>query len=124
MGQQETFWMACDCTESQRAEYGPFHTREEAELEARNLGFNFLLRYEHVLSDKGEIQEVRSIFIELPPASAGLRRRLGGSIPAVPLAAKLRSTRNPGKLRCGPTFTNLNTPAIESAYSSRPALRA
>ena len=78
MGQQETFWMACDCTESQRAEYGPFHTREEAELEARNLGFNFLLRYEHVLSDKGEIQEVRSIFIELPPklppAAAPARR--------------------------------------------------
>jgi hypothetical protein len=70
MGRQETFWMACDCTEPQRAEYGPFRTRDEAELEARRLGFNFLLRYEHVLGEKEEVREVRSIFIELPPASA------------------------------------------------------
>ena len=70
MGQPETLWMACDSTESQRAEYGPFHTRDEAEIEARRLGFNFLLRYEHVLDEKEEVREVRSIFIELPPASA------------------------------------------------------
>jgi hypothetical protein len=61
----ETFWMACDSTEQLRAEYGPFHTRGEAEMEARKLGFNFLLRYEHVIGEKDDIQEVRCIFIEL-----------------------------------------------------------
>ena len=49
MTRMETFWMACDCTEPLRSEYGPFHTRAEAETEARRLGFGFLLRYEHIL---------------------------------------------------------------------------
>ena len=57
--------MACDSTEQLRAEYGPFHTRAEAEAEARKLGFNYLLRYEHLLGENEEIQEVRCIFIEL-----------------------------------------------------------
>lgn len=77
MGHKETFWMACDSTETLRAEYGPFRSRSEAEIEARKLGFDFLLRYEHMLGDKDEIQEVRSIFVELSPASpesAPLRR--------------------------------------------------
>jgi hypothetical protein len=65
MAYKETFWMACDSTEQMRAEYGPFHTRMEAELEARKLGFDFLLRYEHIIGDNDDIQEVRSIFIEL-----------------------------------------------------------
>lgn len=60
--------MACDSTEALRAEYGPFHTRAEAEAEARKLGFNYLLRYEHLLDENEEIQEVRCIFIELPGA--------------------------------------------------------
>jgi hypothetical protein len=63
---KDTFWMACDSTEQLRAEYGPFHTREEAEAEARKLGFGYLLRYEHILGADEEIEEVRSIFIELP----------------------------------------------------------
>ena len=67
---KETFWMACDSTEQLRAEYGPFHTRAEAEAEARNLGFVYLLRYEHMLDENEEIQEVRCIFIELPGAVA------------------------------------------------------
>ncbi len=58
--------MACDSTEQLRAEYGPFHTRVEAESEARRLGFDYLLRYEHLLDEHEEIQEVRCIFIELP----------------------------------------------------------
>ncbi|HEV2731567.1 MAG TPA: hypothetical protein VGV15_16165, partial [Terriglobales bacterium] len=58
--------MACDSTEQLRAEYGPFHTRAEAEMEARKLGFAYLLRYEHVIGDDDDIQEVRCIFIELP----------------------------------------------------------
>jgi hypothetical protein len=68
MAYKETFWMACDSTEQLRAEYGPFHTRAEAEMEARKLGFSYLLRYEHLLGEKEEIQEVRCIFIELADA--------------------------------------------------------
>ncbi|HVI09605.1 MAG TPA: hypothetical protein VND65_15050 [Candidatus Binatia bacterium] len=66
MEYKETFWMACDSTEQLRAEYGPFHTRAEAEAEARKLNFGYLLRYEHLLDENEEIQEVRCIFIELP----------------------------------------------------------
>ena len=68
MAYKETFWMACDSTEQLRAEYGPFHTRAEAETEARKLGFGYLLRYEHLLGPKDEIEEVRCIFVELPDA--------------------------------------------------------
>jgi len=57
--------MACDSTEQLRAEYGPFHTRAEAESEAQKLGFGYLLRYEHVIDANDDIQEVRCIFIEL-----------------------------------------------------------
>jgi hypothetical protein len=82
MAYKETFWMACDSTEQLRAEYGPFHTRAEAEAEARKLGFSYLLRYEHLLDENEEIQEVRCIFLELPGAivTEGLRRQ-----PAYPL---------------------------------------
>lgn len=68
MAYKETFWMACDSTEQLRAEYGPFHSRPEAEAEARKLGFHYLLRYEHLLDENEEIQEVRCIFLELPGA--------------------------------------------------------
>ena len=44
------------------------HQAGEAEAEARRLGFGYLLRYEHILGDNEEIQEVRCIFIELPGA--------------------------------------------------------
>jgi hypothetical protein len=66
MTHTETFWMTCDSTEQLRAEYGPFQSRAEAESEARKLGFGFLLRYEHVIGDNDDIQEVRCVFIELP----------------------------------------------------------
>jgi hypothetical protein len=69
MAYKETFWMACDSTEQMRAEYGPFHTRMEAEIEARKLGFEYLLRYEHIVGKNDEIQEVRSVFIELQGAA-------------------------------------------------------
>jgi len=65
MAHTDIFWMACDSTEQLRAEYGPFHTRQEAEIEARKLSFRYLLRYEHVLGPQEEIEEVRCIFIEL-----------------------------------------------------------
>jgi hypothetical protein len=65
MAYKEIFWMACDSTEQLRAEYGPFHTKAEAEGEARRMGFGFLLRYEHMIGDNDDIQEVRCIFVEL-----------------------------------------------------------
>jgi len=76
--------MACDSTDQLRAEYGPFHTRIEAEAEARKMGFGYLLRYEHLIGPDEEIEEVRCIFIELPDgpravpssASAGTTTRL------------------------------------------------
>src|SRR3984893_4180224 len=70
MAYKEIFWMACDSTEQLRAEYGPFHTRLEAEAEAHKLGFSYLLRYEHLLDENEEIQEVRCIFLELPGTGA------------------------------------------------------
>src|SRR5437763_15571511 len=70
MAYTEIFWMACDSTEQLRAEYGPFHTRPEAEIQARKLGFGYLLRYEHLIGDDDDIQEVRCIFIELPATVA------------------------------------------------------
>lgn len=66
MAYKESFWMACDSTDELRAEYGPFHTRIEAEAEARKLGFGYLLRYEHLIGPDEEIEEVRCIFLELP----------------------------------------------------------
>lgn len=68
MPYKDTFWMACDSTEQLRAEFGPFHTREEAEAKARELGFAYLLRYEHLLNAEQEIQEVRCVFFELRDA--------------------------------------------------------
>jgi hypothetical protein len=73
MVHKDTFWMACDSTEQLRAEYGPFHTREEAETEARKLGFGYLLRYEHIVGADDEIEEVRCVFLELPEVSSGPR---------------------------------------------------
>jgi hypothetical protein len=67
--------MACDSTEQLRAEYGPFHTRAEAEAEARRLSFDFLLRYEHMIDENEDIQEVRCIFIELPGAPQAIDSR-------------------------------------------------
>jgi hypothetical protein len=66
---KDVFWMACDSIEQLRAEYGPFHTRDEAETEARKLGFGYLLRYEHMLDANDEIQDVRCIFLELRGAA-------------------------------------------------------
>jgi hypothetical protein len=77
---KETFWMACDSTEQLRAEYGPFHTRTEAEREASKLGFGYILRYEHLIGENEDIKEVRCIFIELPSQAA-----------AQPIARKLHT---------------------------------
>ena len=77
MAHKESFWMACDSTEQLRAEYGPFQTRNEAEREARRLGFGYLLRYEHFIGDDDDIKEVRCVFLELsdvPGEMPNLRR--------------------------------------------------
>src|SRR5204862_8151799 len=86
---KETFWMACDSTEQLRAEYGPFHTRAEADREANKLGFGFILRYEHMIGENGDIKEVRCIFIEL-------REQL-----SLPHIARKLHTRCPS---CGESF--------------------
>ena len=93
MPHKDTFWMACDSTEELRAEYGPFHTRVEAEGHARELGFGFLLRYEHLVGDNEEIQEVRCVFIELAAAV----EQPDPSHPAHPVRhlRRIRNTRNP-----------------------------
>lgn len=70
MAYKDIFWMACDSIDQLRAEYGPFQTREEAEAEARKLGFGYLLRYEHIVGENDEIEEVRCVFLELPNAPA------------------------------------------------------
>ena len=77
--------MACDSVEQLRAEYGPFHTRAEAEAEAGRLGFGYLLRYEHLIDSNDEIEEVRCIFIEL--ANAGER------VPRLTSQDRLRENR-------------------------------
>jgi len=85
--------MACDSTEQLRAEYGPFHTRDEAELEARKLGFGYLLRYEHILGPNEEIEEVRCVFIEL-------------QIEDVPRSSKPGVTFHTRCASCGETATH------------------
>jgi hypothetical protein len=77
MAYKDIFWMACDSTEQLRAEYGPFHTREEAEIEARKLSFGYLLRYEHILGPDEEIQEVRCVFLELQETEGSRRPKSG-----------------------------------------------
>ena len=115
--------MACDSTEQLRAEYGPFHTRMEAEIEARKLGFEYLLRYEHIVGKNDEIQEVRSIVIEFQEGSQllSLPAWFESFTPAAPVVASLLLMTSLGAPKSGPTFMNLNTPATVYAYSSRPA---
>src|SRR5438132_7911812 len=48
----------------------PYTTLFRSEVEAKKLGFGYLLLYEHILDDREEIEEVRCIFIELPEASS------------------------------------------------------
>ena len=108
MAYKETFWMACDSTEQLRAEYGPFHTRAEAEQEARKLAFGYLLRYEHIIGDNEDIQEVRCVFVELParPGRSTRREPSESCTPAAPPAAKPTFMMKPGRLKCGLISTN------------------
>ena len=113
MAYKEVFWMTCDSTEQLRAEYGPFHTRTEAETEAKKLGFGYLLRYEHILGEDEEVRKCDASSSNYPDAApVGLTRSRSHSIPAARPAANRRPTTRTGKPRSGPTFTNSNTPAI------------
>ena len=126
MAYKETFWMACDSTEQLRAEYGPFHTRAEAEQEARKLAFGYLLRYEHIIGDNEDIQEVRCIFVELPSGPGGSTEPAASPEAAHPLRHLRRDRRftmRPGRLKCGPISTNSSIPATGSVFSSKPGLR-
>ena len=108
MAYSDIFWMACDSTEQLRAEYGPFHTREEAEVEARKLGFGYLLRYEHMLGPDGEIDEVRCVFIELQNRELQNRELQNHDVQN----AGVQPTRKPGVIfhtrcaSCGATETH------------------
>ena len=125
MAYKETFWMACDSTEQMRAEYGPFHSRAEAEIEARKLGFGFLLRYEHIIGDNEDIQEVRCVFIELPPGPIAVpRASFASCTPAAPVAVNLPFTMSPGRLKFGPTSMSLSTRAIVCAFRTDSRRRA
>jgi len=79
MAYKETFWMACDSTEQLRAEYGPFHTRTEAEVEAKKLGFGYLLRYEHLLGANRE-RDIGSAGGDFKPGTAHGGGSAGASI--------------------------------------------
>lgn len=81
MALTETFWMACDSTESTRVEYGPFASRAEAEDTARRLHLGYLLRYEHLLGEEDEIIDVRSIFVELVTGTGAGRGIAARSLP-------------------------------------------
>src|SRR5689334_1233581 len=118
MAYKETFWMACDSTEQLRAEYGPFQTRAEAEGEARKLGFGYLLRYEHIIGENDEIQEVRCIFVELAVTGAALRvlRRLHTRCATCGESA---AHDEAWRAEVWPISTNLSTHAIASACLSR-----
>ena len=121
MAYKETFWMACDSTEQMRAEYGPFHTRAEAEQEARKLAFGYLLRYEHIIGDNEDIQEVRCIFVELPPARLpSLLAWFESCTPAAPPVVKPQFMMKPGRLKCGRTSMSLSTRATGCGSSNRP----
>ena len=111
--------MACDSTEQLRAEYGPFHTRAEAEAEARKLGFGYLLRYEHVLDENEEIQEVRCIFRNRRGRLERLWRRClpSASTPVSGAhAAKSATHDHAWQAEVWSTSTSLSTPAIACAF--------
>ena len=104
MAYKECFWMACDSTEQLRAEYGPFHTRAEAESEARKLGFGYLLRYEHVIGQNDEIQEVRCIDSDTSPrARTAPRRRPEGNW-RLARHLRLNPGQNPSQVNSAPHF--------------------
>jgi hypothetical protein len=103
MAHKDIFWMACDSTEDLRAEYGPFHTREDAEAEARKLGFHFLLRYEHLVGDNEEIEDVRCVFVEMQDESTASTAL---AIPDAPALQRQGITFHTRCASCGETETH------------------
>jgi hypothetical protein len=69
---EEKFYCACDGSEALRAEYGPFQTREEAEEQARMLGWTWVVCYTHVMVyDK--IVDVKTAYYEIEQGRVPLR---------------------------------------------------
>ena len=102
MAYKETFWMACDSTEQLRAEYGPFHTRAEAEQEARKLAFGYLLRYEHIIGDKVSMS--------------------GTDVDGEPIETEFVTLRNYAKIRTGSThwtFVCIQPPSPDDAAGGK-----
>ena len=124
MAYKEIFWMACDSTEQLRAEYGPFHTRDEAEVEAQKLGFSYLLRYEHLLDENEEIQEVRCIFLELPGASVGPLRSISLHTRCATCGASATHDQDLAEPKSGRISTSSNTPGIACGSLNMPGARA
>ena len=101
-----------------------FTLERKLKSEAKKLGFGYLLRYEHLLGENEEIEEVRCIFVELPGAApVGVEAIPVRCIRAAPPAANQPRTIKAGRPRCGPISTSSNTRAIGCAFSSTPAAR-
>jgi len=116
MAYKEIFWMACDSTEQLRAEYGPFHTRAEAEAEAHKLD-SAIIALRALLDENEEILEVRCIFLELP--GAPVAEGSGFSLHTRCATCGASATHDKAwRAESGRTFTNSNTHAISFGFSS------
>lgn len=61
----EVIWMVSDSLECPRTEFGPYFTREGAELAALRLGLRYLLRYEYETGYKPETARGRVSAIQI-----------------------------------------------------------
>jgi len=74
--------MACAAKDEQAEQSGPFKTAEEAEAQARKLGWSWVLVYTHALDDYGTITDVTKRFyqptvpLRTPEELAALRHNL------------------------------------------------
>jgi hypothetical protein len=56
--------MACDANDEKAGQCGPYKTAEEAEHQARTLGWGWVLVYTHVLDKNGTITDVTKRFYQ------------------------------------------------------------
>jgi hypothetical protein len=66
---EEKFFCACDDA-TMRAEYGPFQTAEEAEKQARMLGWSWVVCYTHVMVFDKTV-DVKTAYYEIGSAPLG-----------------------------------------------------
>jgi translation initiation factor IF-1 len=75
MPTEERYFMACESDEEKlRAEYGPFKTAEEAEKQARILGWHWVLVYVHIM-EGDTVVDVKTRFYQLDDAPIDGRHR-------------------------------------------------